>query len=53
MRRLWDPQAESLLRLGLARYTAGERDDPFALEPLYLRASSAEEQQARRGGATP
>ena len=50
---LWDPQAESLLRLGLARYTAGERDDPFALEPLYLRPSSAEEQQARRGGATP
>jgi tRNA threonylcarbamoyladenosine biosynthesis protein TsaB len=48
---LWDPQAETLLRLGLARYTAGERDDPFALEPLYLRPSSAEEQQrARQGG---
>ena len=47
---LWDPQPESLLRLGLARYTAGERDDPFALEPLYLRPSSAEEQQARKSG---
>ncbi len=48
---LWDPQPESLLRLGLARYTAGERDDPFALEPLYLRPSSAEEQhRARQGG---
>ncbi len=48
---LWDPQPESLLRLGLARYTAGERDDPFALEPLYLRPSSAEEQQRARRGA--
>ncbi len=48
---LWDPQAETLLRLGLARYSAGERDDPFALGPLYLRPSSAEEQQqARQGG---
>jgi tRNA threonylcarbamoyladenosine biosynthesis protein TsaB len=49
---LWDPQAETLLKLGLARYTAGQRDDPFALQPLYLRPSSAEEQQrARQGGA--
>ena len=48
---LWEPQAETLLMLGLARYTAGERDDPFTLEPLYLRPSSAEEQQrARQGG---
>jgi tRNA threonylcarbamoyladenosine biosynthesis protein TsaB len=45
---LWDPRPESLLRLGLARYTAGERDDPFALEPLYLRPSAAEEQQQGR-----
>jgi tRNA threonylcarbamoyladenosine biosynthesis protein TsaB len=43
----WNPRAESLLALGLARYRANERDDVFALEPLYLRASSAEEQ--RRG----
>jgi tRNA threonylcarbamoyladenosine biosynthesis protein TsaB len=49
---LWEPRAETLLRLGLARYTTGERDDPFALEPLYLRPSSAEEQQrVRQGGA--
>src|SRR5207248_2346702 len=40
----WEPSAESLLAVGLARYEADERDDPFALEPLYLRASSAEEQ---------
>lgn len=38
-----DPLPESLLRLGLARYRAGERDDVWAAEPLYLRPSSAEE----------
>jgi tRNA threonylcarbamoyladenosine biosynthesis protein TsaB len=48
----WDPQPESLLRLGLARHTAGERDDPFALEPLYLRPSAAEEQRARQSGTS-
>jgi tRNA threonylcarbamoyladenosine biosynthesis protein TsaB len=48
----WDPQLESLLQLGLTRYMADERDDPFALEPLYLRPSSAEEQHvARQSGA--
>jgi tRNA threonylcarbamoyladenosine biosynthesis protein TsaB len=44
----WDPQPESLLRLGLPRFRAGERDDPWALEPLYLRPSAAEEQRRRR-----
>jgi tRNA threonylcarbamoyladenosine biosynthesis protein TsaB len=48
---LWEPQAGSLLRLGLARYRAGQRDDPMALEPLYLRPSSAEEQYRGRGGS--
>jgi tRNA threonylcarbamoyladenosine biosynthesis protein TsaB len=44
----WNPQPESLLRIGLARYRAGEQDDVWMLEPLYLRASSAEERwQAR------
>ncbi len=49
-----EPTPEVVLRLGLTRFLAGERDDVFALEPLYLRPSSAEEQwQARqdRGGA--
>jgi tRNA threonylcarbamoyladenosine biosynthesis protein TsaB len=45
---LWDPRPEALLQEGLARYRAGERADPFALEPLYLRPSSAEEQQRSR-----
>jgi tRNA threonylcarbamoyladenosine biosynthesis protein TsaB len=45
----WDPRPESLLRLGLARHLAGERDDVYALEPLYLRPSSAEERWQGRG----
>jgi tRNA threonylcarbamoyladenosine biosynthesis protein TsaB len=40
----WEPDAAGLLRLGLARYEAGERDGVWSLEPLYLRPSSAEEQ---------
>ena len=48
---------EGLLRLGLTRYLAGERDDLWAVEPLYLRPSAAEEKRnslspsepARRG----
>ena len=50
-----EPTPEALLRLGLARYRAGLRDDLWALEPLYLRPSSAEEQwrdlAAARGGS--
>ena len=42
-----DPGAEALLALGLERLSAGQRDDPYAVEPLYLRASSAEEQLRR------
>jgi len=44
----WDPQPQSLLRLGLARYCAGQRDDVWTLEPLYLRPSAAEEKWAQR-----
>jgi tRNA threonylcarbamoyladenosine biosynthesis protein TsaB len=44
----WEPRPASLLRLGLTRYAAGERDDPWTLEPLYLRPSSAEEQWRAR-----
>ena len=42
----WLPTPTSLLRLGLERLRRGERDEPFAVEPLYLRASSAEEKWA-------
>jgi tRNA threonylcarbamoyladenosine biosynthesis protein TsaB len=47
----WTPRAESLLALGLAAYHAGRRDDPFAIEPLYLRPSAAEENWAKRRSA--
>lgn len=47
-RDLWEPQPTSLLQIGLARYRVGERDDPWHVEPLYLRPSSAEEQWGRR-----
>lgn len=42
--RFRSPGAEALLRLGLRRLRQGERDDLWALEPIYLRPSSAEEQ---------
>lgn len=45
----WDPRPESLLRIGLARYRASERDDVWSLEPLYLRPSSAEEKWQQHG----
>lgn len=38
------PQPASLFKLGLVRFHAGQRDDVWSLEPLYLRPSSAEEQ---------
>ncbi|MCS6851323.1 MAG: tRNA (adenosine(37)-N6)-threonylcarbamoyltransferase complex dimerization subunit type 1 TsaB [Gemmataceae bacterium] len=44
----WLPRAESLLRLGLARFARGEADDPWRLEPLYLRSSDAEEKWAKK-----
>ena len=42
-RETWLSQPTSLLKIGRARFLNGERDDPFVVEPLYLRASSAEE----------
>jgi tRNA threonylcarbamoyladenosine biosynthesis protein TsaB len=42
-REIWQPRPASLLRIGLERFRRGERDDLDAVEPLYLRASSAEE----------
>jgi tRNA threonylcarbamoyladenosine biosynthesis protein TsaB len=44
----WDPQPESLLRIGLRRFRAGERDDFWSVEPLYLRPSAAEEKWQTR-----
>jgi len=41
----WEPGPESLLRLGLARFLSGARDDIWSIEPIYLRPSSAEEKK--------
>ena len=49
----WSPGLESLSSLASGRLDAGERDDVFALEPLYLRASSAELQWRDRTRRTP
>lgn len=43
------PLPASLLRLAWSRLQAGERDDLWSLEPLYLRASSAEEKWSALG----
>jgi len=44
---LRDPNALSLLELGLLRWRRGDADDLWSLEPLYLRRSSAEEKWDR------
>ncbi len=45
---LWDPRVSALLRIGLERFDAGRDDDVWTVEPLYLRASAAEEQWRSR-----
>lgn len=50
-RSLWEVRPESLVRLGLARYQSGGRDDPWTLEPLYLRPSAAEQQWEARSAS--
>jgi tRNA threonylcarbamoyladenosine biosynthesis protein TsaB len=50
----WDPRPESLLHIGLERLRSGRLDDPWTLEPLYLRPSAAEEKwQTRADSAEP
>jgi tRNA threonylcarbamoyladenosine biosynthesis protein TsaB len=44
----WSLTAESVGRLALARYHAGQRDDPWRLAPRYFRTSAAEEKLASR-----
>jgi len=44
----WRVQAASVARLGLALFRAGRRDDPAALEPIYLRLAEAEERRLAR-----
>ena len=49
----WSPGLDALLALASRRLDAGQRDDVHTLEPLYLRASSAELQWRGRIGRTP
>lgn len=49
-RDTWNPGLAPLWRLGMANYLAGRRDDFWALEPLYLRPSSAETKWTDRAG---
>jgi len=52
----WEPMAASLMQVGLARYQTRQCADLWTLEPLYARASSAEEKRQRmsndEGGMT-
>jgi tRNA threonylcarbamoyladenosine biosynthesis protein TsaB len=43
------PEGSSLIPMALEAYEAGRRDDPFFVEPVYLRRSAAEDQWERRG----
>jgi tRNA threonylcarbamoyladenosine biosynthesis protein TsaB len=45
----WYPTLPGLLHMALVRWQKQQFEDHFALEPLYLRASSAEEQWAAQG----
>jgi tRNA threonylcarbamoyladenosine biosynthesis protein TsaB len=47
-REFWTPSGSSIGQLGWRLFTAGQRDDPFQLVPLYLRRTAAEEQWDRR-----
>jgi tRNA threonylcarbamoyladenosine biosynthesis protein TsaB len=50
----WEPRPESLLRIGWERFRAGEGDDVWGVEPLYLRPSAAETQwEALPRGSKP
>ena len=52
-RSLRRPNAEALFRVGMRSYRTGRRDDPWTLEPSYLRASSAEEKWDRKREQSP
>ncbi|QDU63854.1 tRNA threonylcarbamoyladenosine biosynthesis protein TsaB [Planctomycetes bacterium Pan216] len=45
------PELSSLLGIGRSSCDAGRRDDPWGLEPTYLRPSEAEERWRQRHGA--
>ena len=51
---LWRIGASTVARLGLAAFRAGRSDEPFGLQPLYVRLPEAEERRlARVEGTRP
>ena len=46
---LWSPSAVAVAEVAMQRASAQNWDDPFALEPLYIRRSYAEEKKAGSG----
>ncbi len=48
-----EPHAESVARLGYAKWVVGDVMDPFLIQPRYYRASAAEEMAAARGSDRP
>jgi hypothetical protein len=42
----WQPQAATVGRLAWRKYQAGQRHDLWALAPVYMRPSAAEEKLA-------
>jgi tRNA threonylcarbamoyladenosine biosynthesis protein TsaB len=48
-RASWHPSLPSLARTGLAQLERAESDDLWTIEPLYLRASAAEEKWQQKG----
>jgi tRNA threonylcarbamoyladenosine biosynthesis protein TsaB len=46
----WFPAVEWVHALGWERYRSGLADDPYALEPMYLRLPAAEERWRERSG---
>ncbi len=46
------PRPEHLARVAVSAFESGRRDDPWFLEPVYLRRSAAEDQWDKREQAT-
>ncbi len=44
----WLPRAMAVAEIGDDMYSQGVRDDPYTIEPMYLKKSAAEEQWDRR-----
>jgi tRNA threonylcarbamoyladenosine biosynthesis protein TsaB len=47
---LWRIRAAVVARLGLAAFQSGRSDEPFAMQPTYIRLAEAEERRLAREG---